>query len=438
LLEGLAGAEPTVGVAELNTAIHGALAEAFPGPLWVRGEIQQLHVSRNQHTYFELVEKHERGDQVRATIRVALFRDDRPPVTRALREAGLRLEDGVEVRIRARVDYYPPSGRLQLLMSGIDPTFTVGRLAADRDRLLRVLAAEGRLGRNAERPLPVVPLRVGLVTSGGSAAYRDFLHELERSGYAFRVAHCDVRVQGPAASRRIAWALRRLGTLDLDVVVLVRGGGARSDLAAFDAEVVARTITDFPLPVLTGIGHETDRTVADDVAHTCAKTPTAAAGLLVRAVDSYVDALDRAAQRVASRSRAAVTLARRELGVLTARVRRAGPAALTRERQALDAHRQRAVHAGRRHAREAAQALRTREQALAGSTRRALRAGALELDGVEARLRALDPHRVLERGYTITRDDEGALVRAAADVRAGALLVTETADGRLRSRVEHP
>ena len=96
------------------------------------------------------------------------------------------------------------------------------------------------------------------------------------------------------------------------------------------------------------------------------------------------------------------------------------------------------MHAGRRHAREAAQALRTREQALAGSTRRALRAGALELDGVEARLRALDPHRVLERGYTITRDDEGALVRAAADVRAGALLVTETADGRLRSRVEHP
>ncbi|HEV2310388.1 MAG TPA: exodeoxyribonuclease VII large subunit, partial [Acidimicrobiia bacterium] len=160
LLDGLAAAEPTLSVAELNTAIQGALVEAFPTLLWVRGEIQQLHVSRNQHTYFELVEKHERGDQVRAAIRVALFRDDRAPVNRELREAGLRLADGVEVRIRARVDYYPPTGRLQLLMSGIDPTFTVGRLAADRDRLLRVLAAEGRLGRNAQCPLPLVPLRV--------------------------------------------------------------------------------------------------------------------------------------------------------------------------------------------------------------------------------------------------------------------------------------
>lgn len=438
LLDGLAGAEPTVGVAELNAAIQGALGQAFPSLLWVRGEIQQLHVSRNHHTYFELVEKHERGDQVRATIRVALFRDDRAPVNRALRDAGVRLEDGVEVRIRARVDYYPPTGRLQLLMSGIDPTFTVGRLAADRDRLLRVLAAEGRLERNARRPLPRVPLRVGLVTSGGSAAYRDFLHELEASRYAFRVAHCDVRVQGPAASRRVAWALRRLAGLDLDAVVLVRGGGARSDLAAFDAEIVARTIADFPVPVLTGIGHETDRTVADEVAHTCAKTPTAAAGVLIRAVEAYLDELDRAAHRVAARSRGAVGLARRDLAALTERVRRAGPAALARERRAIDDHRRRAVHAGRRHTRDGAHAVADNQRALVASARRALRAGVLALDGVDARVRALDPHRVLERGYTITRDDQGALVRAASSTRAGTVLVTETADGRVRSRVEEP
>jgi len=438
LLDGLAGSEPTVGVAELNAAIHGALAQSFPGLVWVRGEIQQLHVSRNDHTYFELVEKHERGDQVKATIRVALFRDDRAPVNRALREAGLRLANGVEVRVRCRVDYYPPTGRLQLLMSGIDPTFTVGRLAADRERLLSVLAAEGRLGRNAERPLPLVPLRVGLVTSGGSAAYRDFVHELERSRYAFRVVHCDVRVQGAAASRRVAWALRRLAGLDLDAVALVRGGGARSDLAAFDAEVVARTITDLPVPVLTGIGHETDRTVADEVAHTCAKTPTAAAGVLIRAVDAYLADLERAAQRVAVRSRTAVSLAGRELSTLAHRVRRAGPAALGQERRVLDDHRRRAVHAGRRHTRDAGQAVTTSQRALVASARRALRAGALELDGVDARLRALDPQRVLERGYTITRDDDGVLVRAASGVRAGAVLVTETADGRLRSRVEEP
>ena len=134
-----------------------------------------------------------------------------------------------------------------------------------------------------------MPLRVGLVSSAGTAAYRDFAHGLETSGYAFRVALCDVRVQGDAASRRIVWGLRRLARLDLDVIAVVRGGGARSDLAPFDTEIVARAITEMPVPVITGIGHETDRTIADDVAHTCAKTPTAAAATLDEAVDAYVE-----------------------------------------------------------------------------------------------------------------------------------------------------
>ena len=181
-----------------------------------------------------------------------------------------------------------------------------------------------------------------------------------------------MRVQGAAASRRVAWALRRLAGLDLDAIALVRGGGARSDLAAFDAEVVARTITDLPVPVLTGIGHETDRTVADEVAHTCAKTPTAAAGVLIRAVDAYLDDLERAAQRVAVRSRTTVSLAGRELGTLAHRVRRAGPAALGHERRTLDDHRRRAVHAGRRHARDAGQAVTGSQRALVASARRAL------------------------------------------------------------------
>ncbi|HEY5164863.1 MAG TPA: exodeoxyribonuclease VII large subunit, partial [Acidimicrobiia bacterium] len=331
LLDAESSAHPTFSVAELNQTISDALGETFPTPVWVRGEVQALHVSRNQHTYFELVEKHERRDQVRAAIRVALFRDDRPGVNRALRDAGLRLSDGVEVRIRARVDFWPPAGRLQLVMTAIDPTFTVGRLAADRDRILRVLAAEGVLRRNAALSLSVVPLRIGLVTSGGSAAYRDFVHELEATGYAFRVAHCDVRVQGAAASRRLVWALRRLAQEELDVIVVVRGGGARSDLAPFDTEIVARAITEMPVPVLTGIGHETDRTIADDVAHTSVKTPTAAAALLVELVDAYVERLAYVTHRVSLRARGVCGVARREVSGVARRLTRVVPASLDRE-----------------------------------------------------------------------------------------------------------
>jgi len=438
LLDGDPAAEPTLGVAELNQVISDALRGSFPGPTWVRGEIQALHVSRNQHTYFELVEKHERRDQVRAAIRVALFRDDRPAVNRALRDAGLRLADGVEVRIRARVDFWPPAGRLQLVMTAIDPNFTVGRLAADRDRILAVLTAEQILGRNATRVLPPVPLRIGLVTSGGSAAYQDFLHGLDGSGHAFRVVHCDVRVQGAAASRRVVWALRRLATLDLDAIAIVRGGGARSDLAAFDSEIVARAITEMPVPVFTGIGHETDRTIADEVAHTATKTPTAAAAALVEQVDAYLERLAHLAHRISVRSRSVGVLAQRELAGLTGRVRRAVPVALDRERRGLHDRRRRVATAGRRGTRDAAHTVVTCEARLVTIGRRTVRAQTLRVDATAARLRALDPRRVLERGYSITRDHQGRVVRSPVGVASGSVLVTETADGALRSRVEDP
>ena len=407
--------EATYTVGELNQAIAASVVDGFPRPVWVRGEIQQMVKSKSGHTYFELVEKDGNRDRLRAVVRVVLFRDARAAVNRTLRETpGVKVTEGVEVRICGRVDYYPPSGRLQLVMNAIDPVFTVGKLAADRERVLLALKSEGILRRNGEHELPLVPLRVGLVTSGSSAAYRDFLHGLEESGHAFRVVHVDVRVQGTGSPRRIAYALRRLATLAVDVVVVVRGGGARSDLAPFDTEIVARAITEVPVPVLTGIGHEIDRTVADEVAHTCCKTPTAAASLLVEHVDDYVGRLAWVAHRVSARARGACTMARRELDEVARRVHRGVPVALTREQRLLDGHRRRVLDAGRRGTRQAAR----------------------RLDSVHARVRALDPRRVLERGYTITRTADGSVLRAAAAVGAGAELVTETADGSVRSTVE--
>jgi exodeoxyribonuclease VII large subunit len=449
--------EPTLTVGQLGALIGDALSAAAPASLWVRGEVSHLQTSSNGHSYFELVEKDGRRDEVRAVVRVALFRNDRAVVSRALRDAGVRLADGVEVRIRGRVDFYPPQGRLQLVMNAIDPVFTVGRIAADRTRLLRQLLEEGVLRANAAHAMPAVPLRVGLVTSGGSAAYHDFVHELEASGYAFRVAHCHARVQGAAADRRIVYALRRLASVDLDVVVIVRGGGSRTDLGAFDTESVARAIAAMPFPVVTGIGHEIDRTVADEVAHTCAKTPTAAAGALVDRVGEYDAALRRVSQRVASRALASCGLARQHASAVSDRLRRALPAAPRRAERTLDAHRRRVVDLARAGTRDATRALTAHERGIAVAGRRAAD-GALDrldgraarvapaarriardadrvLTGVEARVRALDPRRVLERGYSISRDLEGRVLRSAATLAPGATLVTELVDGTVTSRV---
>ena len=407
--------DDTYTVGELNQAIAESMVESFPRPVWVRGEIQQFSKSKNGHTYFELVEKDGNRDRVRAVLRVVLWRDTRPAVNRMLREVpGIKITDGVEVRISGRVDYYPGTGRLQLVMTAIDPVFTVGKLAADRERVLRVLGEEGVLRRNGALDMPLVPLRVGLVSSGGSAAFSDFVHELETSGHRFRVAHVDVRVQGAGSPRRIVYALKQLAARELDVIVVVRGGGARRDLAPFDSELVARAITEMPVPVVTGIGHEVDRTVVDEVAHTCCKTPTAVAGLLVELVDDYCAQLSRIAHRVTARARGACAIATRELHEAARRLSRGVPVALARERRVLDAHRRRAADAGRRGMRDATH----------------------RTDMAEVRLRALDPRRVLERGYSITRRSDGTVRRAAAVVTAGDELVTETADGAVRSRVE--
>src|SRR5262249_14659824 len=157
--------------------------------VWVKGEVQNLKRHTNGHTYFALVEKAAGpGERVQARLECVLFRDDRPAVSRALKEVpGAELGNDVEGRIRGRVGVYTAPGRLQPVMTAIDPVFTAGGIAANRERVLRALAADGLLDTNSRIPIPAVPLRVGLVTSRGSAAYHDFVHELEASGYAWRV-----------------------------------------------------------------------------------------------------------------------------------------------------------------------------------------------------------------------------------------------------------
>jgi exodeoxyribonuclease VII large subunit len=429
--------DDTYTVGELNREIRRALDGALPEEVWVRGEVQGIKTYSSGHSYFGLVQKDERRQRVQARLDVVLFRGQQSSVKAQLRELpGAQLRDDVEVRIRGRIDYYEQGGRLQFVMTAIDPVFTIGRLAAERERLLQQLRGQGLLRRNAATELPVLPLRIGLVTSKGSAAYHDFVDELVNSGYAFRVGTVSVRVQGDNAARRIRAGIRRLAKSPIDVIALVRGGGSPADLAPYDTEIVARAIAESPVPVLTGIGHEIDRTVADEVAHTTFKTPTACAQFLVEQVDAVVDRLDacsnevvRAAQRrlaadahalvvagrqVSRSARAAGQLARRDLAEHTRRVRRGAPGALIRERADLERRRGRIEEIGRTRPRDATR----------------------DLGAAAARLRALDPRRVLERGYTITRDADGQVRKRAAGLRAGTQLVTEFADGRATSTVD--
>ncbi|MCU1498197.1 MAG: xseA, partial [Acidimicrobiales bacterium] len=289
-----AGGPPTLTVGELAARIARLTASAFPGDLWVEGQIRNLSRSANGHAYFDLAEPTAAGEQPRAQVSVTLLAPERKLVNAQLKRVGgaVRMDDGIEVRIQGRLRWYAPRGTLQLKMHGIDPAFTLGRLQADRDRILAGLLADGLLDANRARPLTLVPLRVGLVTSVGSAAHADVLAEFAASGLGFTIRTVDARTQGPDSARSVVHGLHRLAGDGVDVILLVRGGGARTDLAGFDTDLIARAVAAMPVPVFTGIGHEVDRSIADDVAHSAHKTPTAAAAAVIALVRAFLDRVD--------------------------------------------------------------------------------------------------------------------------------------------------
>src|SRR5581483_2833992 len=280
--------EPTYSVAELSSGIGAVLSRAFPDEVWVQGEIANISRPPSGHVYFDLV-----GDG--CSLAVTLWATDRQVVNAVLRRAGgaVRMTDGTEVRIRVSVSWYAERGRVSLRMLSIDTAYTLGRLAEARELLLNNLAAEGLLRRQDALEVPPVPLRVALITSDGSAAAHDFLRTLEASGHAWKVTLLDARVQGVEAEPSILAALDAAcrAAPPFDAVCLVRGGGARTDLAVFDREAVARAIALAPVPVWTGIGHELDTTVADAVANRSFRTPTACAVGLVEQVARWRDRL---------------------------------------------------------------------------------------------------------------------------------------------------
>jgi exodeoxyribonuclease VII large subunit len=431
------------------------LGEAFSA-VWVAGEAQRVRPSARGHVYFELVEKGER-DEIVGKLDAVIWKGDFLKVQRLLAASQQKLVDGVQIRCRGGLDFYAPSGRLQLCVREVDPAFTLGLLERRRRETLAALTAAGLLEANRALPLAELPLTIALITSHGSAAYHDFLSGLIESGYGFRVTFFHAAMQGKEAEREVVSALRALQSLRIDAAVLIRGGGSRTDLAAFDSRAIAEAIARAPFPVLTGLGHEIDRAIADLTAHSAFKTPTKVAEFLIERMaraDQAVADLRRALSREALEPLRAgrEALGRAERGVSLARMRLAAAGGRIDEhartlarlgRGALrDAGRRGEILRGRlaelaprRLAAAERQRVTTGER-IAGAGRGRLREAAATLQGVERLCQQLAPERTLERGFSLTRDAAGRLVRQRTQVRAGDLVTTRVAGGDFKSRVE--
>ncbi len=426
------GGIPTFSVGELADAINGTLRRSFTDGVWVRGEIQGWSV-RGPHAYFRLVEDTEGG---KAAINIQFFAPAQARLKPLLMKNRLRLADGLKVRIFGHLDFFAPSGQLGLKMSGIDPRFTLGEMALQRDDVVRRLVATGLYDRNRGHRVPPAPLRIGVVTSTASAAWADFVHEIERSTLAFQLRVVDVRVQGEWAVTEVTAAVRTLSRQSgLDALVIIRGGGSRSELATFDHESIATAIALSALPVFTGLGHEIDRSVADEVAHTALKTPTACAAALVEHVMAYQQRTElvwSAIERTAERS---VTGAASDVAELAHGIRLRVVASVQRADERLS-QRARRVGIGAHRVVERADTRLTVAASAIGRTPQRLDPELRHLEAVEQRVRLLDPVHTMARGWSITRTTDGRTVRDAAQLQPGHQIITTFANGTAHSRVE--
>lgn len=435
--------------------MRGVLRAGLPAS-WLTGEVQRLRRSGRGHLYFELVEKGS-ADDILAKLEAVIWRSDLEQIELELERHEQRLADGVEIRCRVQADFYPPFGRMQVVVRRVDPDFTLGLLSRRRRQTLKEMAAAGLLDVNKKLALSPVPLRVGLITSFDSAAYHDFVSTLRHSDFGFVVRFVHSAVQGREAERELATALERSAALDIDCLVLVRGGGSRTDLAVFDSRRVAEALARCHVPVITGLGHEIDEAVADLVAHTRTKTPTEAAQFLVeraRRAEERVAALAerflKAAREPLAASRSDLGRLCRELALTRFRVAGAGARVVSLADRLAASARSRLESAGSQTVARGSQlravaTVRSRQaesrvdqlgSRVVRSYRSDLRRQLKHLSGLARLCRQLSPERTLRRGFSITRTEDGKVVRSSELATPGSQLRTQLAKGEIRSRVE--
>lgn len=278
-------------LSELNGLVKKAVAEAFTAPIWVICEISELKTNRNGHCYLNLIEKEENGDtiiaQARATIWSYTFRMLQPYFEST---TGQQLTEGLKVLVSVSVEFHELYG-FSLNIRDIDPTYTLGDMAKRRREIIARLQSEGVVDMNKELELPLVPQKIAIISSPTAAGYTDFIDQLtnNQAGYHFDLILFPSVMQGNQAETSIISALEQIYLYEnfFDAVVIIRGGGSQADLSCFDNYNLAYYITQFPLPVITGIGHEKDDSIVDLVAHTRLKTPTAVAEFLISGVAQF-------------------------------------------------------------------------------------------------------------------------------------------------------
>ncbi len=467
-------------LSELNELIKDALLDAFPGSVWVVAEVSELKENRSGHCYLELVEKE--GNSIvarsRATIWSYTYRMLKPYFETT---TGQPFSQGIKILIQATVEYHPAYG-LSMNIKDIDPTYTVGDMALQRKEIINRLQADGIFDMNKELDLPLVPQKIAVISSATAAGYQDFMNQLENNEYGFKfyTKLFEAYMQGADAVPSIIHALERIFQYDdfFDAVAIIRGGGATADLSSFDNYDLAVNITQFPLPVITGIGHEKDDTIIDMVAHTRLKTPTAVAEFFISGAGRYYERLLDLENSVVQLTRETLGFQQEKLGRIAEGIRYS-TSEFINERQLRLYQKSNELRRNvsefsftKQHAlnnlkhdfssalsvwfvetkndinqkqrvlkRVVGEAvlkekvdLTHKQDLLAGGIRKALLKERERIRMNENTIRLLNPENVLRRGFTLTLK-EGKIIKSVKEMTLGEEIETRFADGSVKSKI---
>lgn len=417
---------------QLQQLVRQSIETALPLPVWVSAEVSDIKVNRSGHCYLELIEKGE-GDSIpRAKVNAAVWRNRWEALSIYFATtAGQPLGVGMKVLVRVTASYHELYG-FSLVVSDIDPTYTMGDMQARRQQTIDALRADGVWDMNRECTMPMVCQRLAVISSATAAGYRDFCNELGACPYRFDVTLFEAVVQGHGAEESLTEALSAVAERadEFDAAVIIRGGGSTTDLACFNSYVVCSYIAQFPLPVVTGIGHDKDQSVADMVAHTALKTPTAVADFFASQaaeVDSALDELNihlrRGVDNMLNAERNRLLLLGHATSEGCTRVARGVEVRLQALGERL------AMYAEDMLSRKA-EALERHEQSLRELSATTLQQQASRLEMLAGVAAANDPKRILAHGFSIVRVGGKALT-SIDNATCGEMAEVTLADGTM-------
>lgn len=445
---------------ELQLTIRDSLYIALPDWYWVIAEISEIKENYSGHCYLELIEKHPEENDVKARIKAIIW-NNRYSLLRAFFEniTGESLKPGLKILVKTKIEYHEIYG-LSLIISDIDPSYTIGEMALKRQMIIKKLEEEGVFSMNRELSFPLLPQRIAVISSGTAAGYSDFVKHLHNNsyGYVFYTALFESVMQGAETEKSVINSLNMIADHpDLfDVLVIIRGGGSQSDLSWFDSYNIAYYITQFPIPVITGIGHEKDLSVTDMVAYRPLKTPTAVADFLIDCVASAEAHLNEMSTEIAELSQSTV---KEYLELIESYRLKLIPLAkllISCQKENLSNRIIEVINFGKEFIMKAG--LRTENQKsrllsnsssfsmgkktliekekyeLIKVTGNSLSKMMLKLDGLQNNLKILNPENVLKRGFTITSVN-GRIIKNADSVSLDDIIETQFSDGKVGSRV---